>query len=102
MKQNRRKFLRNSSLAAAAPSLRRVVLGEFVASLTGVEEKRSKFVTIRQEYQAPPRKYGSMVRWWWPGNYVTEEEFRREVIVQDQSGFGGAEIKLFEDLANYL
>ena len=36
-----------------------------------------------------------MVRWWWPGNDVSEDELRREIAVLDQAGFGGAEIQAF-------
>ena len=36
-----------------------------------------------------------MVRWWWPGNNVAEDELRREIGVLDRAGFGGAEIQAF-------
>jgi hypothetical protein len=36
-----------------------------------------------------------MVRWWWPGNDVADEELRREIGLLDEAGFGGAEIQAF-------
>ena len=51
--------------------------------------------SVRQLFQSTPKKYRPLVRWWWPGNYVSEEELRREVGVLDQAGFGGAEIQAF-------
>jgi hypothetical protein len=51
--------------------------------------------SIRQLFQSTPRKYRPLVRWWWPGDFVTEQELRREVEVLDKTGFGGAEIQAF-------
>lgn len=51
--------------------------------------------SIRQQFQAPARQYRPLVRWWWPGNDVTEAELRREIGVLDKAGFGGAEIQAF-------
>jgi hypothetical protein len=34
-----------------------------------------------------------MVRWWWPGEDVTDEEIRKEIGFLDSAGFGGAEIQ---------
>ena len=50
---------------------------------------------VRQRFQSPPKKYRPIVRWWWPGNDVTESELRREIDVLDDAGFGGAEIQAF-------
>jgi hypothetical protein len=36
-----------------------------------------------------------MVRWWWPGGDVTDEELRREVRLLDEANFGGGEIQPF-------
>ena len=51
--------------------------------------------TVRQQFQSPAKQYRPLVRWWWPGNDVTETELRREVDVLDRAGFGGAEIQPF-------
>jgi len=40
-----------------------------------------------------------MVRWWWPGGDVTDQEIRREITVLDSHGFGGAEIQPFNTFA---
>lgn len=50
---------------------------------------------LRQQFQSPPKKYRPLVRWWWPGNDVADEELRREIGVLDNAGFGGAEIQPF-------
>ena len=51
--------------------------------------------SVRLQFQSPPKKYRPLVRWWWPGNDVTESELRREIDVLDKAGFGGAEIQAF-------
>jgi hypothetical protein len=51
--------------------------------------------SVRKLFQSTPKKYRPLVRWWWPGDYVSEEELRREVGVLDDAGFGGAEIQAF-------
>lgn len=51
--------------------------------------------SIRREFQNPPKIYRPMVRWWWPGGDVTDQELRREVRALDEAGFGGAEIQPF-------
>lgn len=45
---------------------------------------------------SPPASYGPWVRWWWPGNDVTDEELAREVDVLADAGFAGAEIQAFD------
>jgi hypothetical protein len=47
------------------------------------------------EFSNPAKKYRPMVRWWWPGLEVEEEELRREVRDLDEAGFGGAELQPF-------
>jgi hypothetical protein len=59
------------------------------------EHGSSDSISIRQHFQSPPKKYRPLVRWWWPGNNVTEEELRREIDLLDNAGFGGAEIQAF-------
>ena len=51
--------------------------------------------SVRQLFQSTPKKYRPLVRWWWPGNLVTEQELRREVEILDKAGFGGAELQVF-------
>lgn len=50
---------------------------------------------VRKQFQSPPKKYRPLVRWWWPGDDVTEAELRREIGVLDEAGFGGAEVQPF-------
>jgi hypothetical protein len=51
--------------------------------------------SLRREFENPPREVRPVVRWWWPGGDVTTDELRREVLVLDEAGFGGAEIQAF-------
>lgn len=51
--------------------------------------------TIRSEFRDPAKQYRPMVRWWWPGGDVTDNEIKREIGLLDEAGFGGAEIQPF-------
>jgi len=97
MKQTRRIFLRNSALAGGAATLGRFASSERIgsSSIAGTAAMGVDSSMVRQNFQAPPKKYGPIARWWWPGNDVTEAELRREVDVLDKAGFGGAEIQAF-------
>ena len=46
-------------------------------------------------FRNPPKSVRPLVRWWWPGLDVNEEELRREVADLDASGCGGAELQPF-------
>jgi hypothetical protein len=48
---------------------------------------------IRNEFRQPAKKFRPMVRWWWPGGDVTDDEIKREIGLLDSAGFGGAEIQ---------
>ncbi|HEV2486542.1 MAG TPA: glycosyl hydrolase [Terracidiphilus sp.] len=48
---------------------------------------------IKKEFKLPAKTYRPMVRWWWPGDDVTDEEIIREIGVLDGAGFGGAEVQ---------
>jgi hypothetical protein len=50
---------------------------------------------VRNEFRDPPKKFRPMVRWWWPGGDVSDQEIRREISILDSHGFGGAEIQPF-------
>ena len=45
---------------------------------------------------SPPADFRPWVRWWWPGNDVTDAELQREVGLLADNGFGGAEIQAFD------
>lgn len=48
---------------------------------------------IKKEFSNPSKQYRPMVRWWWPGDDVTDKEITREIEVLDGAGFGGAEVQ---------
>jgi hypothetical protein len=100
MKHNRRTFLRNATLAGGAITLRSLTSRGQVAAAAGSSAlspatESAGSAAIRQLFQSPPKKYRPLVRWWWPGNDVTDEELRREIGVLDDAGFAGAEIQAF-------
>jgi hypothetical protein len=100
MKQNRRAFLRNTVMTGGAMTLPGFVSkGQAPASPQVSPADREPggagSAFVRQQFQAPPKKYRPLVRWWWPGNDVTEPELRREIDVLNEAGFGGAEIQAF-------
>ena len=51
--------------------------------------------TVAQQFQTPAKAYRPMVRWWWPGGDVKDEELRHEVQLLDEANFGGAEVQPF-------
>src|ERR1700735_1880137 len=100
MKQNRRAFIRSTALIGGAMTLPGfAVKGQDLrnsGSLTsGPDSERLGSMSVREQFQSPPKKYRPLVRWWWPGNDVTDEELRREIGVLDDAGFAGAEIQAF-------
>ena len=100
MKQNRRIFLRNTALIGGAMTLPDFAgMGQDLrgsgSSSAGPEPESHDGTSVREQFQSPPKKYRPLVRWWWPGNDVTESELRREIDVLDKAGFGGAEIQAF-------
>jgi len=48
-----------------------------------------------EEFRNPPKSARPMVRWWWTGMDVEEEELIREIKELDDVGFLGAEIQVF-------
>jgi hypothetical protein len=86
MKQNRRSFLRNTALFSGA-----ITLGGFTSKAevpaevgylsVNAESESTGSAAIRRQFQSPGKKYRTLVRWWWPGNDVTEPELRREIEV---------------------
>lgn len=45
------------------------------------------------KFSNPPQKFGSVVRWWWPGNNVSKDELKREVKLFAKKGYAGVEIQ---------
>src|ERR1035441_1874788 len=50
---------------------------------------------VRKGFQNPPTAARPMVRWWWPGGDVTDEEISRELRLMKEAGIGGVEIQSF-------
>ena len=59
---------------------------------SGLQSTEDEFLRL---FRSPPKRFRPMVRWWWPGNDVTQAELQRELGALDEAGFGGAEIQAF-------
>lgn len=66
----------------------------FLRAQTPVSDRDSP-QQLRREFQTPPKAYRPMVRWWWPGGDVRDEELRHEIRLLDEANFGGGEIQPF-------
>jgi hypothetical protein len=49
----------------------------------------------RSSFRNPPMDFWPMIRWWWPGGDVDDNELAREISVMKSAGFGSAEIQSF-------
>ncbi len=50
---------------------------------------------LREGFANPPTAARPMVRYWWPGGDVTDEEISRELQLMKEAGIGGVEIQSF-------
>ena len=57
---------------------------------------------LKAGFENPPASARPMVRWWWPGGDVTDEEIARELKIIKDAGLGGVEIQSFKDGLNPL
>jgi len=55
---------------------------------------------LQTSFENPPASARPMVRWWWPGGDVTDEEIARELRIIKDAGLGGVEIQSFKDGLN--
>ncbi|GLV26836.1 glycosyl hydrolase [Sphingobium sp. Cam5-1] len=50
---------------------------------------------LDDHFQSPPVDARPRLRWWWPGDAVTDQELQRELKLMADTGFAGAEIQSF-------
>ncbi|RMG49486.1 MAG: hypothetical protein D6723_13715 [Acidobacteria bacterium] len=50
---------------------------------------------LRRGFAHPPKSARPLMRWWWPGGDVTDDELSREIRALDAAGFYGGEIQSF-------
>jgi hypothetical protein len=55
---------------------------------------------LQTNFANPPAAARPMIRWWWPGGDVTDEEIARELRIIKDAGLGGVEIQSFKDGLN--
>lgn len=51
---------------------------------------------LRDGFANPPTSARPMVRWWWPGGDIKDEEISRELRLMKEAGIGGVEIQSFK------
>jgi hypothetical protein len=44
-------------------------------------------------FRTPSLSFGPLARWWWPGNFVTKDELKREINLFADNGFAGVEVQ---------
>jgi hypothetical protein len=93
MALNRRNFVRGALLAGSALPLRNAAAA--LAPSRPTAAPVSSLDELQRDFADPPKRFRPMVRWWWPGDDVTEPELIRELGALDEAGFGGAEVQAF-------
>jgi hypothetical protein len=71
--------------------MRRLLSGICVAAFLVAQAATAQ--TLTQRFQNPAQSTGPRVRWWWPGDAVSDTELRREMSLIAKDGFAGAEIQ---------
>jgi hypothetical protein len=56
-------------------------------------QARGESTLLWQRFQQPPADARPMMRWWWFGPAVTNEELDREIAAMKAGGFGGFEVQ---------
>ena len=56
---------------------------------------------LRDQFRSPAPEHRPLVRWWWFGVAVTNEEIERELVQMRDAGFGGVEIQPVSPLTIY-
>ena len=76
----------------------------FLACLSSAQSSSSRqhlsSDDLRTNFVNPPESARPMVRWWWPGGDVSNEEIARELQIIKDAGLGGVEIQSFKDGLN--
>jgi hypothetical protein len=75
-------------------------LASFSSAQTQSSPPEKSIDPLRASFENPPASARPMVRWWWPGGDVTDEEIARELRMIKDGGFGGVEIQSFKDGLN--
>ena len=69
------------------------VVGPNFSSAMGGEQSEPNLDTLRRAFLSPPDDARIMMRWWWFGPAVTDEELARELEVMKAGGIGGVEVQ---------
>jgi hypothetical protein len=74
-------------------TLRRALMTATCAAafLTAAAPLRAQ--SLEALFKAPPKESRARIRWWWPGDAVTDDVLQRDIALLDEAGFGGAEIQ---------
>ena len=78
----------------AATGVLFVALAALGASLSATQvSSNDDLAALRQAFDAPPDDARIMMRWWWFGPQVTDEELGRELQAMKDAGIGGVEVQ---------
>ncbi len=92
----------------AATGVLFAALAALGASLSATQvSSNDDLATLRRAFDAPPDDARIMMRWWWFGPQVTDEELGRELQAMKDAGIGGVEVQpvypvALDDAANGL
>ncbi len=84
-----------------------VTLGALLTGQPGRSDPSVPLQALRRQFLEPPDDSRIMMRWWWFGPAIADEEIERELRVMKQGGIGGVEIQpvypvALDDAANEL
>src|SRR6266545_2369535 len=64
-----------------------------VVALGGSATAAPSIAELRRIFERPPDDARIMMRWWWFGPAITEEEIEKEMRLMREGGIGGFEIQ---------
>jgi hypothetical protein len=88
------------ALLACAPCLTSFSTAQTSSPVPAASIQEKPGNRLRADFENPPASARPMVRWWWPGGDVTDEEIARELRIIKEAGLGGVEIQSFKDGLN--
>lgn len=73
--------------------------GGIAAILSSPVCQAKGFAPLRDQFRSPPMENRPLIRWWWFGVAVSNNEIERELIQIRDAGFGGVEIQPVSPMA---
>ncbi|WP_158615519.1 glycosyl hydrolase [Acidipila sp. EB88] len=89
---DRRDFLRIASLTSGSFALPALLASSVEQHAAGATPGEFSPDELPHLFHTPVARYRPMVRWWWNGDRITQQELLRELDVLKSAGIGGVEI----------